>query len=150
VGPLVVSSTVPLPIAPAWELLTSGMPRWWPYGHRLGEVELCAVQVEAVTGGRWYQRDVLGQERDFGVVVEAEAPYLLRTQSFVGAGYQHDPRGELEISVRLVEHESGTTVTWTLEGFERLGPGGQQLRDDFAGTYGWGDMATALEEAISR
>jgi hypothetical protein len=149
-APVTAVSTVPLPQRETYELLTRGMPRWWPYGHRLGDVELATVHVDATPGGRWHQRDVRGVERELGVVVEAESPTRLVMRSLVGVDYSYDERGLVTVQALLTADDDNacTTVTWTLSGFELLGPGGSQLREDFAGRYGWRDMADALSGAV--
>ncbi|MEZ5915386.1 MAG: SRPBCC domain-containing protein [Parvularculaceae bacterium] len=75
-----VEKTLSLKASPAraFTHFTDNMALWWPLGsHSLSQANAKTVVFEAKKGGRIYEIDVTGREREWGRVKECEAPHRL-------------------------------------------------------------------------
>jgi uncharacterized protein YndB with AHSA1/START domain len=71
-----------------------------------------------------------GEEFRTGRVIECDRPHRI-----VFTWRDEHDRGEMEVEVRFTPEGAGTRVTVEHRGFERLGPGGEELAARYAG--GW-------------
>jgi uncharacterized protein YndB with AHSA1/START domain len=70
-------------VARAFEVFTGRIDLWWPSGHRRYQgSQLC---LEAVAGGRFFERSKDGQEAKLGKVVACEAPHRISYTWYPGA-----------------------------------------------------------------
>lgn len=74
-----VRKSVEVPATPqeAFALFTRRPADWWPRDHRIVERRRDIV-FEPFRGGRWYERDTAGTERDWGHVLDWAPPRRLR------------------------------------------------------------------------
>ena len=132
IEPLELSFDVACGVRHAFEVWTSKIDSWWPTSHSFtGEANLQVV-LERRLGGRIYERTSDGTEYDWGEITVWDPPvrfgYLWHLMS------QRERATDVE--VRFVEvDESSTRVEIVHTGWERLGEGGQDWRDQNFG--GW-------------
>jgi uncharacterized protein YndB with AHSA1/START domain len=133
-GAIVVRESVlaELPLEQAFGLFTEGINEWWPLeeGYSFGGDRAREVHLEPWVGGRLYERWADGEEFQTGRVLECDRPHRI-----VFTWRDEHERGEMEIEVGFTPEGDGTRVTVEHRGFERLGPGGEDLAIRYAG--GW-------------
>ncbi len=69
--PVWKSVDVPCPVDRAFAVFTQQPTTWWPVDHRI-IADRDAVVFESFVGGRWYERDRNGAQRDWGRILEWE------------------------------------------------------------------------------
>jgi uncharacterized protein YndB with AHSA1/START domain len=124
--PLVVRQSVHVPLSPddAFRLFTDGIGEWWPLddGFSYGGDRAHAIVLEAVPGGRFFERFVDGDELQVGTVVECEPPGRV-----VFTWRSPEWPAETEVEVRFLADPSGTNVELAHRGWERLGADAETL-----------------------
>ena len=108
IAPVLQSVEVKAPPARAFELFTSQMGKWWPKGKTLGPNPHADVVLEPRQGGRWYERDIEGNEIQWGQVLAWEPPGRVLLGWQLNAQWRYDPNflTELELSFATLEHRN--------------------------------------------
>lgn len=87
--------------ARAYDLFMTQMGQWWPRGCTVGANPHAAIVVEPQAGGRWFERDEIGNETQWGKVLAWEPPQrtscLRRT---LAAARWQDPPGTRRSNAR--------------------------------------------------
>jgi uncharacterized protein YndB with AHSA1/START domain len=110
-------------------LFTDGINEWWPLdeGYSYGGDRAREIFLEAVVGGRFYERFVDGDELQVGTVTACSPP-----DRILFTWRSPDWLAETEVEVRFLAETGGTAVELEHRGFEKLGP------DAYAIARRWG------------
>ena len=128
--PLVFSATVPIKPAAAFDLFTSRMARWWPLiDHSIYTVNATFCVIEAVPGGRVFERSSTGEENDWGKVLVVDKPHRLVMTWHPGGG----PATEVELT--FIASGPGTLVTLEHRKWENLAEQAEAAHTGYAN--GW-------------
>lgn len=136
IAPVVHSVEVKAPPARAFELFTSQMGKWWPKGKTLAPKPHADVVVEPRPGGRWYERDIEGNEVQWGRVLAWEPPGRVLLGWQLDAQWRYDPDflTEVELSFAALAG-GGTRVTLEHRNLERYGADAEDYSGKLRG--GW-------------
>jgi len=136
IAPVLHSVEVKAPPARAFELFTSHMGKWWPKGKTLAPKPHADVVIEPHPGGRWYERDIDGNEIQWGRVLAWEPPGRVLLGWQVDAQWHYDPNflTELELSFAALAG-GGTRVTLEHRNLERYGAHAEEYAGKLRG--GW-------------
>lgn len=130
VAPILMSITVPLPVAQAFDLFTARIAHWWPLAdHSLSTDRAALCTIEPFAGGRVYERSVDGEEHDWGRVLVFDPPHRIATTWHPGGG----PATEVE--VRFTPADDGTYVELEHRGWEVFGAEAEAARGGYE--QGW-------------
>jgi uncharacterized protein YndB with AHSA1/START domain len=138
-----VQRTVTVEASPdrAFEVFTAGIDTWWPRTHHIGKTALKETRIEGHVGGRCYGVHEDGSDVDWGKVLVWEPPdrLVLAWQVTHKWGYEPDLAKASEVEVIFTPVDAGRTrVDLEHRYFERMGPGGEEMRTSVAG--GWGKL----------
>ncbi|MGH8300989.1 MAG: SRPBCC family protein, partial [Steroidobacteraceae bacterium] len=127
---------VKAPPARAFELFTAHMGKWWPKGKTLAPKPHADVLIEPHPGGRWYERDIDGNEIQWGRVLAWEPPGRVLLGWQLDAQWRYDPDflTELELSFAALDG-GGTRVTLEHRNLERYGAHAEEYAGKLRG--GW-------------
>lgn len=157
----IVTVTVAVDPAVAFEVFTEQIDQWWRRGprYRVGGRSPGVLAFEPRVGGRLYERFDDAQASPTGArVVEVgrvtawEPPARL---AFEWRGVNFKPGESTEVEVRFEACASGTRVTVEHHGWSTLPPGHPARHGlegaEFSRTVGlwWGDLLTSLREHIA-
>lgn len=136
IAPVLHSVEVKAPPARAFELFTSHMGKWWPKGKTLAPKPHADVVIEPHPGGRWYERDIDGNEIQWGQVLAWEPPGRVLLGWQLDAQWHYDPNflTELELSFAALAG-GGTRVTLEHRNLERYGAHAEEYAGKLRG--GW-------------
>jgi len=109
-APVRKSVFVDAPQNHAFDVFTSGIGRWWPKSHKIGEAELDKPVIEPRAGGRWYQLGVDGSSCDVGKVLKWDPPARVLLAWQLTADWTYDPDLVTEVEVTFTPEGSGTLV----------------------------------------
>ncbi len=145
------SVRVQAPIARAFSVFVEQMETWWPATHHIGTTPFEAIFIEPRVGGRWYERNALGQLCDWGKVLAWDPPHRVAFSWHVGPGHDQpewkfdpDPARASQVEIRFTaERPAVTLVELVHSHLERHGEGWEQLRALFDGPGAW-DLILAL------
>lgn len=152
------SVRVEVPIERAFSVFVEQMETWWPATHHIGKTPFQSIFVEPRVGGRWYERNVEGDQCDWGTVLKWDPPHVVSFSWHVGPGHdspewKFDPdmsrASEVEFRFRA-EGPSTTIVELEHSKLERHGEGYQQLRALFDGPGAWEGILAEFAKAFSR
>jgi uncharacterized protein YndB with AHSA1/START domain len=135
----------------AFEVFTDGFSSWWPLeSHHIGAAMAAEGILEPRAGGRWFERDVDGNECDWGTVVAFEPPHrvLLAWHLTPDFNYDPDPAKATEVEVTFTPADGGTLVELEHRGFEKHGETGASMRDAVSSPGGWGDLLELFAKAL--
>lgn len=136
----------------AFEVFTSGMDKWWPKTHNIGNAPIKRCVMEPFVGGRWYNDLEDGSDVTVGHVRVWEPGQRLLVGWEINAQWKPDSRTEVssEVEVRFVrEGENRTRVEVEHRDFERMGAeAGETMRN--AVNNGWPGVLELFNEAIAR
>src|SRR5882762_2502274 len=76
-GPVRAAVTVEAPQDRAFEVFVDQIGRWWPLGYTFAGPEFETATIEPWPGGRWFERDRVGQGTGWGEVRACEPPSRL-------------------------------------------------------------------------
>ena len=115
------------------------------------------IIVEPRVGGRWYERNVKGEQCDWGTVLAWDAPHHVAFSWHVGPGrespewgYDADPARASRVDVRLRLRVQGwTLVELVHSGLERHGEGYEQLRAAFDSPNAWSGVLAHYAAAVN-
>lgn len=129
--PIRLSARVSQPVAEAFRLFTDGIGDWWPshQGFSYGGDRAKEVHLEAVAGGRFFERYTDGEEFEIGRVLVCEPPKRIVFT------WQGRWPAVTEVDVRFVSEGSTTRVDLEHRGWERFGSSAAERRTAFAN--GW-------------
>ncbi len=136
-APVRKSIFVKVPPADAFELFTSGIGKWWPKSHKLGEAELDRPVIEPREGGRWYQLNTDGSECENGKVAVWEPPARLVLIWQLTPDFAYDPELVTEVEVLFTPKAGGTVVDLEHRHLERMGERADAMRETVSGPGGW-------------
>lgn len=128
VEPVRRTVTVERSVEDAFRLFTDGIDTWWPVAsHSYGGEEVERTVFESRVGGRVYEVQKGGAERDWAEVVVWEPP-----ERIVLAWKICKPT---EVEVRFTAEGGGTLVELEHRGWERVSEEQRAQRESYAG--GW-------------
>ena len=141
--------TVPVPIERAFSVFTDGFDTWWPRSHKIGGADLAEAVLERRTGGRWYERDVDGNECEWGEVLAFEPPRRLLISWHINSSWQYepDPAQASEVEVLFTELEGQTRVELEHRYIERHGASAGEMRQAFESQGGWPGLLDSYAKA---
>src|SRR6201987_1983818 len=82
--------------APAFEVFTSGLGRWWPRTHTIGKPPMQTAVLEPRMGGRWYELSEDGSQADVGKVLVWEPPQRCVISWALNSNWKPDTPGSSE------------------------------------------------------
>jgi uncharacterized protein YndB with AHSA1/START domain len=136
----------------AFDVFTTGIDRWWPKTHGIGEGPVIESVIEPFVGGRWYSRHAGGVEAVVGHVLVWEPAQRFVCSWEISADWKPEPRSAFasEVDVRFVPESPGVTrVDLEHRNFERMAPpGGEKLRNDV--DRGWPTIMELFGEEIAQ
>lgn len=123
---------VPVRRRAAFHRFTAEIETWWPRStHSVSGEECSGVVMEERSGGRVYEVADDGREIEWGVVTAWDPPERVAFTWHPG----RDSGTSQEVEVTFEDAEGGTRVTLVHTGWERLGEGAAEARDQYVG--GW-------------
>ena len=139
IRPAPVRKSIHVKAAPerAFEVFTSGIGRWWPKSHKIGQSELDRPVIEPLAGGRWYELDVDGSECELGKVAVWDPPSRLVLIWQLTPEFKFDPDLITEVEVQFTPDGDGTRVDLEHRDLERLGEKADAMRETVSGPGGW-------------
>ena len=140
----------------AFSVFVEQMETWWPATHHINKAPFETIFVEPRVGGRWYERDVEGNQCDWGTVLAWEPPNRVTFSWHLGPGHDQpdwkadpDMAKASEVEIRFTAEGPGTTlVELTHSKLERHGEGYEQLRTLFDGPGAWGDILALYGKVV--
>ncbi len=127
-----VRKTVEVPAPPrrAFAVFTEHPAEWWPPGHKL-TAQREALVFEPFPGGRWYESDTAGGQRDWGRVLDWAPPRRIRLSWLIDGDFQPitDDERASRVEVTFAESRPGhTTVELAHVELDRHGPDAPRIR----------------------
>jgi uncharacterized protein YndB with AHSA1/START domain len=140
IAPVRKSLRVKASQAHAFEVFTSGIDRWWPRAHSIGNAPVKAVAIEPREGGRWYQLCEDGSEATVGRILTWEPPHRFVVSWDINSQWKADSTVSSEVEVRFrADGPDATLVELEHRKFEQMGEAaGEKMRKDVDG--GWPRM----------
>lgn len=121
----------------AFDVFTSGIGRWWPKSHKIGQADLDRPVIEPRAGGRWYELDVDGSECELGKVAVWEPPSRLILIWQLTPEFSFDPDLITEVEVTFTPDGDGTVVDLEHRDLERMGDRAEAMAETVGGPGGW-------------
>jgi len=121
----------------AFDVFTSGIGRWWPKSHKIGQADLDRPVIEPRAGGRWYELDVDGSECELGKVAVWEPPSRLILIWQLTPEFRFDPDLMTEVEVTFTPDGDGTVVDLEHRDLERMGDQAEAMAETVGGPGGW-------------
>ncbi|HNR76988.1 MAG TPA: SRPBCC family protein [Parvularculaceae bacterium] len=142
VAPVEKTLSLKAPPARAFAHFTENMGAWWPLAtHSLSQANAKTVVFEAKKGGRIYEIDVTGREREWGRVKVCEAPHRL-----VYSWVLENIAEATEVEVTFEDDgKGGTDFTLVHRGWLETKSGAER-REMYDG--GWMPVLAAYEAAL--
>jgi uncharacterized protein YndB with AHSA1/START domain len=150
IAPVRKTVTVEAPIAHCFEVFTSGLTRWWPPNHGIGNKPIRKVSMEPRLGGRWLEFAEDGTETIVATITRWEPPHRLVMIWQINAQWKPDAAMKSEVDVSFVAEGPDTTRVEVLHHkFETMGAeAGASMRKDVDG--GWPGLMTRFAEEAGR
>jgi uncharacterized protein YndB with AHSA1/START domain len=136
-APVRKSIFVNAPRERAFDVFTSGIGRWWPKSHKIGQADLERPVIEPREGGRWYELDVDDSECEIGKVAIWEPPVRLVLIWQLTPEFTFDPDLITEVEVLFTAEGDGTRVDLEHRHLERMGEKADAMRETVSGPGGW-------------
>jgi len=121
----------------AFDVFTSGIGRWWPKSHKIGQADLDRPVIEPRAGGRWYELDVDGSECELGKVAVWEPPSRLILIWQLTPEFRFDADLITEVEVTFTPDGDGTVVDLEHRDLERMGDQAEAMAETVSGPGGW-------------
>jgi uncharacterized protein YndB with AHSA1/START domain len=135
----------------AFEVFTTGFDSWWPRGHHIGKSPMTEAVIEGKRGGRCYSTQVDGTECDWGQILEWDPPHRFVMAWQISPEWSYEPdlgkSSEVEI-IFTPEQGGGTRVDLEHRHFERMGPGGDAMRQGVGAAGGWGTLLDQFKQRV--
>jgi uncharacterized protein YndB with AHSA1/START domain len=126
IEPLEITFTVACTPEHAFEMWTTRASSWWPTGHTFSGEPGVTVTFEPRAGGRIHETAPDGTEREWGEIIDFEAPRRIRYLWHL----MFDRGDATEVTVTFAPLAEGTEVRIVHAGWERLGAEtGRERRD---------------------
>jgi uncharacterized protein YndB with AHSA1/START domain len=139
IAPIRRSVHTKAPPQKAFEIFTGQIGRWWPKGRGVGAQPPVDIVVEPGVGGRWFERDVDGQETQWGEVLVWAPPTQLVLAWQLDRSHRYDPDLVTEVELTFSAAEGGgTDVTLEHRNLERFGQDAAKFAASIGG--GWAEM----------
>ena len=135
IAPIVRSVSVAVPPERAFALFAGDIGRWWSPNMHVAPEPFTEIVIEPRAGGRWFERDAAGAERQWGSVLAWEPPERLLLAWQLDASFTFDPDLITEVEVTFEPEAAGSRVTLTHRNLERFGPSTERMVGRLAG--GW-------------
>ncbi len=139
----------------AFSVFVEQMESWWPATHHVGATPFEAIFIEPRVGGRWYERNVEGQQCDWGTVLKWDPPHCVCLSWHVGPGHESpdwrfnpDMSRASEVEIRFKSEGSTTLVELEHRNIERHGEGSEKLRELFDGPGAWSGILQSFAKKI--
>jgi len=130
--PLIKSIVVPWTPEAAFKRWTTDIATWWPWqSHSVGQKEVKTLVFGSEVGGRILEIWHDGSEHEWGRVTRWEPPALVRYTWYP----DRTAESAQDIEVRFEPEGSGTRLTLTHTGWERLGAEAKKARRGYP--IGW-------------
>lgn len=149
-APVRRSIFVHAPQAHAFEVFTSGVGRWWPKTHAIGDAELDKPVIEPREGGRWYQRAIDGSECDIGRVLAWEPPSRLLLAWQLDPDWKFSAKLVTEVEVTFTPEGDGTRVDLEHRHLERMGDRAEEMAEKVGAPGGWTTVLQLYSEASEK
>jgi uncharacterized protein YndB with AHSA1/START domain len=123
--------------ARAFDVFTSGLGRWWPRDHGIGNKPMKAAVMETRLGGRWYELAEDGTQANVGRIIVWEPPQRFVMTWDINGQWKPDTTISSEVEVRFIaDGANATRVELEHRKFEQMGAeAGESMRKDVDG--GW-------------
>ena len=123
--------------ARAFDVFTSGLGRWWPRDHGIGNKPMKAAVMETRLGGRWYELAEDGTQANVGRIIVWEPPQRFVMTWDINSHWKPDTTISSEVEVRFIaDGANATRVELEHRKFEQMGAeAGESMRKDVDG--GW-------------
>jgi hypothetical protein len=116
--PLRQSVHVDCPIEDAFRLFVDGFAEWWPLAaYSISGEQAASCAIEPWEGGRIFERDRSGEEREWGSVTAWDRPRRLEFSWHPEA----QPVGEQTVEIEFAVEADGTRVTLIHHGWDSAG-----------------------------
>ena len=145
--PIVKTLDLRAPVDKAFHHFTENIHLWWPMArHSLSQADAVHVVFEGEAGGRLYEVDKDGREREWGRVLEWDAP-----RRAVFSWVLEAPEKRTEVEIQFAEGaDGGSVLTLIHRGWENR-PDGAEWRKNYH--TGWdgvlGNFVDSLESSLS-
>jgi len=141
----------------AFSVFVEQMETWWPASHHIGKTPFEAIFVEPRVGGRWYERNSIGEQCEWGTVLAWDPPHRVTFSWHLGPGHDSpdwqfdaDMARASEVEIRFIDAGEGSTVVELEHSkLERHGEGYEQLRAIFDGPGAWIAILEKFAEKFS-
>lgn len=129
--PIVKKLDLNVPAEKAFQHFTDNINLWWPRAtHSLSQADAETVKFEAKTGGRVYEIEKSGKEREWGRVLVCDAPNRL-----VFSWVLEEPDKATEVEIQFKEQGEGkSSLTLIHRGWDTR-PDGAEWRENY--NNGW-------------
>ena len=136
--------------AQAFEVFTTRVDRWWPKTHGIGTGLVRESVIEPFVGGRWYASYDNDLQVTTGHVLVWEPGSRLVVTWEIDDQWKPDARPQFtsEVEVRFIAEGASTRVEVEHRNFERMGPGGEKMRNDVDG--GWPGLLQLYANEVAR
>lgn len=140
--PIVKTITLNVSAAKAFQHFTKNIHIWWPLKtHSLSQENAQTVVFESKIGGRIYEIEKSGKEREWGRVLDFE-----ENRRLVFSWVLEAPDKATEVEVRFDEDKSGkTTMTLIHRGWDQR-PDGAEWRGNY--NQGWEGVINEYQLAL--
>lgn len=143
IEPVVKALELRAPIDKAFHHFTANIHLWWPLAHHSLSLENAkSVVFEGKAGGRIYEIDNIGKEREWGRVLEWDAPHRV-----VFSWVLEAPEKKTEVEVQFAERGDGaSTLTLIHSGWDAR-PDGAEWRGKY--NVGWDGVLGGYTESFA-
>lgn len=141
--PLVIEIDVACPPDHAFRTWTEQISAWWPTSHSFSGDPDLTVTVEGEVGGRIFETAADGTEYDWGEVVAWDPPARLAFLWHL----RFERADATDVDAAFTATPTGTRVTITHSGWERLGDAGPERRE--RNQAGWAGVLTHFVAACN-
>ena len=140
--PIVKTLDLSVPAEKAFHHFTANIHLWWPLArHSLALENAQSVVFEAKEGGRIYEIERSGKEREWGRVLTCEAPHRL-----VFSWVLEAPEKKTEVEVQFTDHGGGrSTLTLIHRGWDTR-PDGAEWRGRYE--HGWDGVLVSYVDSV--
>lgn len=148
---LVVHKEITVDVMPerAFEVFTDEVDTWWIRDHHAGPGELERVVIEPREGGRCYNREVGGNEVEWGKVLAWEPPGRLVLGWQLTAQWQYDAGFVTEVEVTFAATSAGATlVVLEHRNLDRYGEAAEEVHAALDSDGGWGGSLASFAKAV--